>query len=213
MTPTPPHPLDAGLRDEDRAPLDLADDGRLADLTPEEATTPLTLDELRAERERLANSDPESDADLAQHTADLAALDARIAQSEAAVALIESEREAANEAKIAAQPDPPAEDELAQIPADETPTDALLAANGFASIRERLMGAAGGIEAVPVEVIIAVISFATSSRIKAKAAGASGEQLDAIDHDIEVLKLILHLRKRMKDLGEKRAARARLLGA
>lgn len=106
--------------------------------------------------------------------------------------------------------DGPIEDELAALPADDIPTDALLAANGFAALRGQIMEPAGALERVPMNVMEAVIVYAEQTERKQRAAGAPRQQLDAIATDIRILKAVRRFKQEVKKIAEADAARARL---
>lgn len=175
------------------------------DLTPDEAVTPLTLDELRA---ALA----EAEGVLLERPGDGEATRRVQHFSQRIEAAIDAE------AKIAVQPTPPPEvdatatGEEGTITLDAGGTHPHLLAKGYTAARAELVGSASRIQAAGMATIDEAIGYAEESLGKAQVKDAPRQVVEGIGDELRILRACRHLCQELNKIAEGQAARQRILG-
>lgn len=87
--------------------------------------------------------------------------------------------------------------------------DRILAANGFALIREKCMTVAAGVP--PLAAVEAAIRYLKASRAQALAKGAGREVIDALDAELAQFDAVHKFGRALAAIGERFDARSRII--
>lgn len=134
------------------------------------------------------------------------------AESLAAVAVLD-ELKAEAEANVAGlEPERPAGEPTNGVDPNAHPhNDRILAANGFALIREKCMTAAGAVPPPPA--LEAAIRYLKASRSQAQVGGAQRAILDALDTELGQFEATLKYARNLRAIQERAEARASIAAA